>query len=130
MKHVSIFIFSLFFSISSWTQTAGKVINLNGEWDFDQTTNAFPPQQFTRKCPVPGLIHLAKPPIAEYDKLFKRPDQALADDAYDYRKLDYEPKYSWYKKVVEIPAELEGSEAMLSILKSKYVTQVISVRLN
>jgi len=124
MKNISIFILSLFFSISGWTQTPGKVINLNGEWDFDQTTNAFPPQQFTRKCPVPGLIHLAKPHIAEYEKLFKRPDQALADDAYDYRKLDYEPKYSWYKKVVEIPAELEGSEAMLSILKSKYVTQV------
>ena len=87
MKNISIFILSLFLSISGWTQTPGKVINLNGQWDFDQTTNAFPPQQFTRKCPVPGLIHLAKPHIAEYDKLFKRPEQALADKDHDYRKL-------------------------------------------
>ena len=49
------------------------VISLNGTWEFDQTTDAFPPEKFTRKIPVPGLIHLAEPRIEEYDKFFKRP---------------------------------------------------------
>lgn len=124
MKNLSNFFAALFITISCIAQNEGNIINLNGQWDFEQTENAFPPQEFTRKCPVPGLIHLAKPKTDSYDKLFKRPDQVLADDAYDYRELDYEPKYSWYKKVVEIPSELKGNEAMLSILKSKYVTQV------
>ena len=118
------FLITLYFCRQCFAQNEGKIINLNGQWDFDQTTDAFPPKKFTRKCPVPGLIHLAEPKIEAYDKLFKRPDQVLADEAYDYRKLQYEPKYSWYKKVVNIPADLKGSEAMLSILKSKYVTQV------
>ena len=48
-------------------------ISLNGTWDFDQTTAAFPPEKFTRTIPVPGLIHLAEPKIVEYDKFFKRP---------------------------------------------------------
>lgn len=124
MKNLTILLTFLLISISIFAQNEGKIINLNGEWDFDQTTNAFPPQKFTRKCPVPGLIHLAEPKIEAYEKLFKRPDQVLADEAYDYRKLQYEPKYSWYKKTVNIPADLKDSEAMLSILKSKYVTQV------
>lgn len=124
MKNLTILFVSLFLSVSVFSQNEGKIINLNGTWDFDQTTDAFPPQKFTRKCPVPGLIHLAEPKIDAYDKLFKRPDQVLAEEAYDYRKLQYEPKYSWYKKVVNIPTDLTGSEAMLTILKSQYVTQV------
>jgi beta-galactosidase/beta-glucuronidase len=124
MKNLTILLVTLLISTTILAQNEGKIIDLNGQWDFDQTTDAFPPQKFTRKCPVPGLIHLAEPKIEAYDKLFKRPDQVLADEAYDYRKLQYEPKYSWYKKTVNIPADLKGSEAMLSILKSKYVTQV------
>ncbi len=124
MKNLTNLVIALFLSISCFSQNEGKVIDLNGTWDFDQTTDAFPPKKFTRKCPVPGLIHLAEPKIEAYDKLFKRPDQVLADEAYDYRNLDYEPKYSWYKKSVFIPEDLKGEEAMLSILKSKYVTQV------
>lgn len=124
MKNLTILIITLLFTFSASAQNRGEIISLNGQWDFEQTTNAFPPGKFTRKCPVPGLIHLAEPKIEAYEKLFKKPDQVLADDAYDYRELDYEPKYSWYKKVVKIPGELEGSEVMLSILKSKYVTQV------
>jgi beta-galactosidase len=44
-------------------QEPRKIINLNGIWEFDQTTKAFPPETFTRKIPVPGLIHLAEPRI-------------------------------------------------------------------
>jgi len=124
MKKPTLFFLFFFLSVSVFSQNEGKIINLNGIWDFDQTTDAFPPQKFTRKCPVPGLIHLAEPKIDAYDKLFKRPDQVLAEEAYDYRKLQYEPRYSWYKKVVNIPAGMKGSEAMLTILKSQYVTQV------
>lgn len=124
MKKLTNLILFCLISLFSFAQTEGKIIDLNGQWDFEQTTNAFPPEQFTRKCPVPGLIHLAKPKIESYDKLYKRPDQVLANEAYDYRELDYEPKYSWYKRIVNVPADLKGSEAMLSILKSKYVTQV------
>ncbi|MCF6332171.1 MAG: hypothetical protein L3J11_02715 [Draconibacterium sp.] len=124
MKKLNSLILFLLIPALSFAQKEGTIINLNGQWDFKQTTTAFPPQKFTRKCPVPGLIHLAEPKIEAYDKLFKRPDQVLADDAYDYRNLDYEPKYSWYKKVLTIPEELNGQEAMISILKSKYVTQV------
>lgn len=124
MKNLTILFVILFYTISVFSQNEGKKINLNGIWDFEQTKDAFPPQKFTRKCPVPGLIHLAEPKIDAYDKLFKRPDQVLADEAYDYRKLQYEPRYSWYKKVVNIPADLNGTEVMLSILKSQFVTQV------
>ncbi len=124
MKNLTILIIIVLFSVSALAQNEGKTIDLNGTWDFEQTKDAFPPQKFTRKCPVPGLIHLAKPKIESYDKLFKRPDQVLADEAYDYRKLQYEPRYSWYKKVVSIPADLSGCEVMLSILKSQFVTQV------
>ncbi len=124
MKNLIILIIIVLFSVSALAQNEGKTIDLNGTWDFEQTKDAFPPQKFTRKCPVPGLIHLAKPKIESYDKLFKRPDQVLADEAYDYRKLQYEPRYSWYKKVVSIPADLSGCEVMLSILKSQFVTQV------
>ncbi len=124
MKNLLIFLALLLISITTFAQNEGKVIDLNGEWDFDQTTDAFPPKKFTGKCPVPGLIHLAQPKIEAYDKLFKRPGQVLADEAYDYRKLQYEPKYSWYKKIVNVPADLIGKEAMLTLLKSKYVTQV------
>lgn len=124
MKNLTCLVIALFLSISCFSQNEGKIINLNGLWDFDQTATAFPPKIFTRKCPVPGLIHLAEPKIEAYGNLFKRPEQVLADDAYDYRNLDYEPKYSWYKKTVFIPENLKETEAVLSVLKSKYVTQV------
>jgi beta-galactosidase len=124
MNKLVFFIAGILFSINCYAQNEGKVINLNGEWDFEQTANAFPPAEFSRKCPVPGLIHLAKPQIDSYDKLFKKPEQSISEEASDYRELDYEPRYSWYKRTIHVPSELEGMEAMLSILKSKYVTQV------
>ena len=32
-----------------------RVIDLNGDCDFEQTIKAFPPGKFTRNCPVPGF---------------------------------------------------------------------------
>jgi beta-galactosidase len=100
------------------------IVSLNGTWDFDQTLNAFPPSEFTRKIPVPGLIHLAEPRIVEYDKFFKRPGKAEAIEQFNLYNLDYTPRYSWYRKTVFIPKELETKEGMITIKKSQYVTQV------
>ena len=105
-------------------QEPRTVINLNGTWEFDQTIKAFPPEQFTRKIPVPGLIHLAEPRIEEYDKFFKRQDKAEAVEQFNLYNLDYTPRYSWYRKMVFIPKELENKEGMITITKSQYVTQV------
>jgi len=100
------------------------VINLNGTWQFDQTVNAFPPSKFTRNIPVPGLVHLATPKIADYDKFFKRAEQVEAKDQHTLYNIDYTPRYSWYRKSVLVAKELEGKEAMITIKKSQYVTQV------
>ncbi len=116
-------------------QSYGETINLNGTWDFEQTTNAYPPARFTRKCPVPGLIHLARPKIDAYSKIFKKPEEysnvfllpdqdTLNQYVRDYRKLSYEPRYSWYRRMVDIPQDIGETEATLTILKSQYVTQV------
>lgn len=100
------------------------VIDLNGTWQFDQTANAFPPARFTRTIPVPGLIHLATPKIADYDKFFRRADKVEAKEQYNLYDLDYTPRYSWYKRIVSIPETMKGREAMITIKKSQYVTQV------
>lgn len=118
------FLLAILFPVLCIAQNEGKIISLNGEWAFEQTAQAFPPLAYTRKCPVPGLIHLATPAIDSYSKLFKKPEQTVSEEASDFRELDYEPRYSWYQKKVFIPAEMQSSEAMLTIMKSKYVTQV------
>jgi len=100
------------------------VINLNGTWQFDQTVNAFPPVKFTRTIPVPGLVHMAVPKIEDYDKFFKRADKVEAKDQHNLYNIDYTPRYSWYRKSILIPKNLEGKEAMITIKKSQYVTQV------
>jgi hypothetical protein len=118
---ILVLILSLRFAQS---QNPRIVIDLNGTWDFDQTTAAFPPEQFTRKIPVPGLIHLAEPKIDEYDKFFKRPGKPVSKEQFNLYNLDYTPHYSWYRKSVFIPGELENREGMITLKKSQYVTQV------
>lgn len=125
MKHLIILFLTL---VASWhpaqSQNPRATINLNGTWDFDQTTTAFPPEKFTRTIPVPGLVHLAEPKIIEYDKFFKRPDKPESKEQFNLYNLDYTPRYSWYRKKIYIPKELEGKEGMIIIKKSQYVTQV------
>lgn len=99
-------------------------IDLNGSWEFDQTIQAFPPKKFTRKIPVPGLIHLAKPRIEDYEKFFKRPENVKFETSHNLEQMDYIPKYSWYKKLVDIPQAYAGKEVVLTIKKAQYVTQV------
>ncbi len=108
----------------SEAQMTRFTLNLNGTWQFDQTLSAFPPSKFTRTIPIPGLVHLAKPKIDEYDKFFKRVEQVEAKMQHNLYNIDYTPRYSWYKKSVFIPKELEGKNGVISIKKSQYVTQV------
>jgi hypothetical protein len=123
VKLFLVFVFSLTFKVAG-AEDPRTTISLNGTWEFDQTLNAFPPSKFTRKISVPGLIHLAEPRIEEYDKFFKRPGKAESVEQFNLYNLDYTPRYSWYRKTVFIPKELENKEGMITIKKSQYVTQV------
>ena len=84
-------------------------ISLSGTWEFEQSVDAFPPEKFSRTIPVPGLIFLAQPKIEQYDA---------------YYDGSYEPRYNWYRKTFFVPADAEGLNGVVSILKSKYVTGV------
>ncbi|WP_206614332.1 hypothetical protein [Chitinophaga barathri] len=99
-------------------------MNLNGTWDFEQTVTAWAPAVFSRKIPVPGLVHLATPRIEEYDKFFKRLQKVDAKKQHGVYNIDYTPRYSWYRKKVFVSKDLASMEGVLSIKKSQYVTQV------
>jgi beta-galactosidase len=125
MKHLLLFLFiSLSVKAASAEDVARTIINLNGTWQFDQTMNAFPPAKYSRTIPVPGLVHLATPKIDDYDKFFKRADQVEAKEQHNLYNIDYTPRYSWYRRTVFIPKELDEKEAVITIKKSQYVTQV------
>ncbi len=99
---------TLFITASPLALENRPIIDLNGTWEFEQTETAFPPQTFTRTIPVPGLIFLAKPKIEQYDA---------------YYEGTYEPKYNWYRNTFHVPKKYKDLNAILTILKSKYVTQ-------
>ncbi len=124
MKHFKLVFLLSVLSFQLFAQHA-ETINLNGSWSFDQSTDAFPPDKFTRTIPVPGLIHLAEPKIEDYHVFFKRPEQAELKTTHSLYDIDYKPKYSWYKKEVLIPEKYNEQEVVLTLLKSQYVTQVI-----
>jgi len=125
MKKILLFLIVLIpFLANSANDGDRTVINLNGIWQFDQTINAFPPVKFTRTIPVPGLVHMAVPKIEDYDKFFKRADKVEAKEQHNLYNIDYTPRYSWYRKSILISKNLDGKEAMITIKKSQYVTQV------
>jgi len=125
MTHKIIFtLLALYFCAGLYAQSGRTTISLNGQWEFDQTTDAFPPKKFTRKIPVPGLVHLATPRIEEYDKFFKKPERSSVTQRLSFPERDYTPRYSWYRKVINVPADLKGKEAYITIKKSQYVTQI------
>jgi hypothetical protein len=103
---------------------AGNKILLNGLWEFEQTLNAFPPANFTRTCPVPGLVNMARPFIDDYQTFFLKPEYVENIDSHNLLELDYVPKYSWYRKKIHLPDTLIGHEAVLVLKKSQFVTQV------
>ena len=84
------------------------IMNLNGDWEFEQTTTAFIPKSFSRKIPVPGLVHLASPRIEEYDKFFKRLDKVNTKMEHNVYDIDYTPRYSWYRKKIVVSKDVNG----------------------
>jgi len=124
-KILTCFVFC-FCSFLLFAQEGRTVISLNGEWEFDQTKTAFPPTKFTRKIPVPGLIHLAVPRIADYDKFFQKPEKdAVTVEQHNFlEEMDYTPMYNWYKKKIRIDKSLSGQQLFLTIKKSQYVTVI------
>ena len=127
MKTVWIFIFS-FFSLLNFAQEGRTVIDLNGEWEFEQTKTAFPPAKFTRRIPVPGLVHLARPRIEQYDLFFPKPhptelpEMALLFNFVE--GMDYTPMYNWYRRKIKIDKNLSDKQVHLTIKKSQYVTMI------
>ncbi len=123
---ITILLFNLLLilGLAQAQQSGRNTLSLNGTWQFDQTTNAFPPAKFTRTIPVPGLVHLAEPKILDYDKFFKRADKVEAKQQHNLYDIDYTPRYNWYRKMVFIPKDFQDKEGIITIKKSQYVTQV------
>ena len=113
-----------FLSVFAWADDGRTTISLNGEWDFDQTELAFPPRKYTRKIPVPGLVHLARPKISQYEKFFKKPDSVELVEQFNFLERDYTPMYNWYKRKVFIDEKFKDEQLFLTIKKSQYVTRV------
>jgi hypothetical protein len=104
--------------------TPRDTLSLNGKWQFDQTPTAFPPARFTRTVPVPGLVHLAEPKIADYEVFFRKPEGVTFSEQHNLEDRNYQPKYSWYRRTFRVDAGKKGSEAVLTLRKSQYVTRV------
>ena len=113
-----------FLSVFAWADDGRTTISLNGEWDFDQTELAFPARKYTRKIPVPGLVHLARPKISQYEKFFKKPDGVELVEQFNFLERDYTPMYNWYKRKVFIDEKFKDEQLFLTIKKSQYVTRV------
>ena len=123
MKRI-LLIMCCFLSVFAWADDGRTTISLNGEWDFDQTELAFPPRKYTRKIPVPGLVHLARPKISQYEKFFKKPDGVELVEQFNFLERDYTPMYNWYKRKVFIDEKFKDEQLFLTIKKSQYVTRV------
>jgi hypothetical protein len=78
----------------------------------------------TRTCPVPGLIHLASPRVDAYDAFFPRSPKVEFRQEHDLTLRRYEPMYSWYRRTVFVHDSLLGNQAVLTLLKSQFMTAV------
>ena len=81
-------------------------------------------RKYTRKIPVPGLVHLARPKISQYEKFFKKPDGVELVEQFNFLERDYTPMYNWYKRKVFIDEKFKDEQLFLTIKKSQYVTRV------
>lgn len=124
MKTTTLSILLLLTALALPTLASRVTLDLNGTWDFDQTLTAFPPERFTRNIPVPGLIHLAEPRIDQYDKLFIIDTGNVTGTSGNPYTAPYRPRTNWYRRIVKVDVALEGRQATLTIMKSKYVTEV------
>ena len=108
MKFVAILTLVLVLFSPSLFSSGRVTTNLNGIWDFEQTEDAFPPQKFTRTIPVPGFVHLAHPPIDQYENLYAKSKNAEFKTDHKVLDLQYDPKYNWYRKIINVPQALDG----------------------
>lgn len=91
-------------------QSISDTLMLNGIVEFEQTRLECPPEKFTRKIIVPGLINLAKPEINQLK---------------EYYSGRQDPRYSWYRFKFRLNKNQFGKTAILKILKSRFNTQVL-----
>lgn len=123
MKTHILFLLSLAIGASALAQTS-DTLNLNGIWQFEQTEKAIPPSKFTRHIPVPGLIHMAVPKIDQYNVLFRKPGKVVFSEQHNLEDQEYKPRYNWYYKKIKIGNTLKEKNAVLTIMKSMFVTRV------
>ncbi len=55
---------------------------------------------------------------------FKNLEKVKTKTDHSVYDIDYLPRYNWYRKKIFIKKEVQELEAILSIKKSQYVTQV------
>jgi beta-galactosidase len=110
-KHLICCLFILFILCNNvmMSQNHQDIIMLNGMTDYEQTEFAFPPEKFTHKIPVPGLVDLAGPKYDQYDRYFSGRQDL---------------KYHWYRYKFKVPAIYENRFATLVLLKSMFNTQI------
>jgi beta-galactosidase len=103
--HVGLFIGVLLIFFSCKNQLGRNVISLNGNWDFEVTTNPDQmPDSFTRKIAVPGLVDMAVPSV----KL-----QGNKNDS---------ANYYWYK--VKFKLEKNTPVCLLKLHKAQYSKKI------
>ncbi len=110
MRNIYIIIALFILPYIGTSQIENHILLLNGTVDFEQTIDAFPPNEFTRKIPVPGLIDLAEPKIEQYELYFSG---------------QHEPRYNWYRFQFNVDSKQKGEYAILKVLKSRYNTLVM-----
>lgn len=85
---------------------AGRtIISLDGTWQIAQGTMDRPTEDFSRTCPVPGLVDLAQPAYEEVGVASKL-RQAF-----------------WYRRTVQVPAP-RRAVAILKVTKAQFGTKV------
>jgi beta-galactosidase len=123
MKTPIFFLFAIIIQASTFAQQS-DTLNLNGTWQFEQTEKAIPPAKFSRRIPVPGLIHMAVPKIDQYNVLFRKTDKVVFSEQHNLENQEYKPRYNWYYKKIKIGNTLKDKNAVLTITKSMFVTRV------
>ena len=79
--------------------TGYRKIGLNGNWDLG--VGEHPPEKFPYTVPVPGLVDLASPPLP-WEKY----------------------QWFWYRKIVDLPQNLDRNQVYLQLEQVKYGTKI------
>lgn len=105
-------------------------LSLDGQWDLTDSMAAMPvPREFTHKVPVPGLAHLALPPLPDVDRFDSR--ELIDVEIRDKRRPESDRTtaagtphqkrtYIWYRRMFRLPAGRQI--ALLRIGKAQFGT--------